>query len=57
MDYRYPPDPRRGGRRAEGIDERPLNGMEFLLLRRDGEDATDTECPYEPGNASSSLAI
>ena len=49
MDYRYPPDPRRGGRRALGVDERPLNGMEFLLLRRDGED-TGEERVYEPGN-------
>ena len=49
MDYRYPPDPRRGGRRALGVDERPLNGMEFLLLRRDGEDAGE-EAGYEPGS-------
>ena len=41
MDYRYPPEPKRGGRRAIGVDERPLNGMEFLLLRERGE--------YEPG--------
>ena len=45
MDYRYPPDPQRGGRRAVGVDERPLNGMEFLLLRRNGEKA-----PYEKGS-------
>ena len=37
MDYRYPPEPRRGGRRAVGVDERPLNGMEFLLLRERDE--------------------
>ena len=50
MDYRYRPDPRRGGRRALGVDERPLNGMEFLLLRRDGEEDTDEGDAYEPGN-------
>ena len=33
MDYRYSADPRRGGRRALGVDERSLYGMEFLLLR------------------------
>ena len=49
MDYRYRPDPRRGGRRALGVDERPLNGMEFLLLRRDAEDAGE-EGAYEPGS-------
>ena len=49
MDYRYRPDPRRGGRRAMGVDERPLNGMEFLLLRRDGEDAGEEDA-YEPGS-------
>ena len=48
MDYRYRPDPRRGGRRALGVDERPLNGMEFLLLRRDGDDS-DEDRVYEPG--------
>ena len=46
MDYRYPPDQRRGGRRAQGIDERPVNGMEFLLLRRE-DDASEEE--YQPG--------
>ena len=35
MDYRYTADSRRGGRRAQGVDERPVNGMEFLLLRED----------------------
>ena len=49
MDYRYRPDQRRGGRRALGVDERPLNGMEFLLLRRDGEDDGE-EGAYEPGS-------
>ena len=48
MDYRYRPDSRRGGRRALGVDERPLNGMEFLLLRRDGDDS-DEDRVYEPG--------
>ena len=52
MDYRYPPDSRRGGRRAQGVDERPLNGMEFLLLRRDGDNEEDSDGQdpiYEPG--------
>ena len=53
MDYRYPRDRRRGGRRAEGVDERPVNGMEFLLLRPDGEDELeddDENRVYEPGS-------
>ena len=49
MDYRYRPDTRRGGRRAMGVDERPLNGMEFLLLRRDGDDISEDR-EYEPGS-------
>ncbi len=52
MDYRFAPNPRRGGRRAQGVDERPVNGMEFLLLRRDGDEETDEEATdsiYEPG--------
>ncbi len=51
MDYRYPPDPKRSGRRAQGVDERPVNGMEFLLLRRDDKDDADREVyeAYEPG--------
>ena len=43
MDFRFSPDPKRGGRRALGVDERPVNGMEFLLLRRDGEEETETD--------------
>ena len=50
MDYRYPADTRRGGRRALGVDERPLNGLEFLLLRRDGEERTGEDDAYEPGS-------
>ena len=50
MDYRYRPDPRRGGRRALGVDERPLNGMEFLLLRRDGEEDSGEAGAYQPGS-------
>ena len=52
MDYRQSPDRKRGGRRAQGIDERPVNGMEFLLLRRDGDnepDADEEDRDYEPG--------
>ena len=47
MDYRV--TPQRTGRRAQGVDERPVNGMEFLLLRRDGEDDPDETQIYEPG--------
>lgn len=43
MDYRQRRDPRRGGRRAQGVDERPVNGMEFLLLRRDGDDDAEPD--------------
>ncbi len=49
MDYRYAPDPQRGGRRAQGVDERPLNGMEFLLLRRDGEESVGEDGAHEVG--------
>ena len=33
MDYRYRADPSRGGRRAQGVDERSLFGIEYLLLK------------------------
>ena len=33
MDYRYRADSSRGGRRAQGVDERPLYGVEYLLLK------------------------
>ena len=52
MDYRYPANRTRGGRRAQGVDERGVYGMEFLLLRRDvDDDAEDDEdgSVYEPG--------
>ena len=53
MDYRQTPDPRRKGRRALGIDERPVNGMEFLLLRSvrstRATDTSDEEESYKPG--------
>ena len=43
MDYRYRAEPRRGGRRALGIDERALNGMSYMLLRReDTDDSNDS---------------
>ena len=54
MDYRYRPDKQRGGRRAQGVDERPVNGLEFLLLRRDSEDSSVSDEPssvYEPRKA------
>ena len=47
MDYRV--TPQRTGRRAQGVDERPVNGMEFLLLRKDGDDDADEAQVYEPG--------
>ena len=47
MDYRV--TPQRTGRRAQGVDERPVNGMEFLLLRKDGDDEPDETQVYEPG--------
>ena len=54
MDYRYRSDPKRGGRRAQGVDERPVYGMEFLLLRKDVDDGVDTDEEdqlYEPKRA------
>ena len=33
MDYRYPASLSRGGRRAQGVDERSLFGIEYLLLK------------------------
>ena len=53
MDYRQSRDARRGGRRAQGVDERPVNGMEFLLLRRDGDEEAyldDENRAYQPGS-------
>lgn len=38
MDYRARPDRSRGGRRAQGVDERTVNGMDFQLRRLDAED-------------------
>lgn len=37
MDFRWPPDPKRGGLRAHGIDARPFYGMEYILRRREDE--------------------
>ena len=50
MDYRV--TPQRTGRRAQGVDERPVNGMEFLLLRRDGDEEIDNDYEtqaFDPG--------
>ncbi len=33
LDFRWTPDAKRGGYRADGIDARSFNGMEYLLLR------------------------
>lgn len=49
MDYRQ--TPQRTGRRALGIDERNVTGMEFLLLRkgeREEAEQDDEEANYEP---------
>ena len=49
MDYRVTPG--RTGRRAQGVDERTVSGMEFLLLRRDRRESEedDGDNIYEPG--------
>lgn len=49
MDYRVTPG--RTGRRAQGVDERTVSGMEFLLLRRDRRESAenDGDNSYEPG--------
>lgn len=52
MDYRQSPNPRRGARRAQGVDERRVYGMEFLLLRSDGDDEAEPDGEdrtYRPG--------
>ena len=41
MDYRASVDRKRGGRRAQGVDERTVNGMDFQLRRLDQEDDED----------------
>ena len=38
MDYRARPDRKRGGRRAQGVDERTVSGMDFQLRRLDDEE-------------------
>ena len=44
MDFRVRPDRRRGGRRALGVDERTLKGMEYQLRGiEDPEDEASTE--------------
>ena len=50
MDYRAAPDRARGGRRALGVDERTISGMEFQLRRHidDPEDDDDAERGGEP---------
>ena len=49
IDYRNPESARRSGRRALGIDERSLNGMEFQLLRL--SDNGDADGPEEDSAA------
>lgn len=43
MDFRWRPDPKRGGLRAQGIDARPFYGMEYILRRREDEQDSDDE--------------
>jgi len=45
LDFRWTPDPKRGGDRADGIDPRGFCGMEFLLLRshREGDNDEDED--------------
>jgi hypothetical protein len=45
LDFRWPPDQKRGGDRADGIDSRGFCGMEFLLLRshREGDNDEDED--------------
>lgn len=50
MDYRARPDSKRGGRRAVGVDERTVSGMDFQLRRLDDEqdDEDDPVLAGEP---------
>ena len=50
MDYRQAQDRERGGRRALGVDERTVNGMDFQLRRLDDEedDAESVELAGDP---------
>lgn len=50
MDYRARPDRKRGGRRALGVDERTVSGMDFQLRRLDDEedDEGETELADDP---------
>ena len=43
MDYRVTPSRGRGARRLAGIDERTVNGMDFLLRRLDDEAGDDAD--------------
>ena len=43
MDYRARPDRKRGGRRALGVDERTVSGMDFQLRRLDDEEDNEGE--------------
>ena len=50
MDYRARPDQKRGGRRAQGVDERTVSGMDFQLRRLDdeGDDTGSIELAGDP---------
>ena len=47
MDYRVSPE--RTGRRAQGVDERTVSGMDFQLRRPSGDEEDDTESTERPG--------
>ena len=55
LDFRYSPNPERGGLRELGIDERPFYGMEYLMRRshkenidQTDEDAVESETEHAP---------
>ena len=52
MDFRWSPDPKRGGLRAHGIDARPFYGMEYILRRREDEQENEDENGEKEGAAA-----
>ena len=52
MDFRWRPDPKRGGLRAQGIDARPFYGMEYILRRREVDDEYGTRGEESHGSSS-----
>ena len=43
VDFRWSPDAKRSGLRAEGIDARPFYGMEYILRRPEDQEGDDGE--------------